>query len=163
MNTDHLITRDVGGPWHDFLLLKEGERSYQDYWDLFHDPRSIRLSDDLYQYIYESLTWIPTLNPGHLEIDYGLHTHGPTIINKVGAQVFQRVFAAWAALFSNAPEQILLKSQEVAETRNNGDYEYEVHYWYEVERDPFLRLLNTLAEYGEKAQTGEYYILHLGV
>ena len=68
------------GPYHDFLLLPEGEagaRIYSDFWDA--DPwdsskqpsyrafrvanQGIRVPDDLVEYMFDTLKWVPTEHP----------------------------------------------------------------------------------------------------
>ncbi len=54
----------LGGPLHDFWILQEGERSYDEYEDLLgrHDA-PVRVPDDLLHYMHYTLQWIPTVNP----------------------------------------------------------------------------------------------------
>src|SRR5437868_3532505 len=121
------------GPYHEFLLLPEGEdgaRIYSEFWDA--DPwdsrkqpsyRAFRLAnqgisvpDGLIGYMFDSLNWVPT---EHLfeELEkwamlwrgHGLDYHGHTAIRRRGAPVFRHICEGWAALFSQAPRTFVLR------------------------------------------------------
>jgi len=82
---------------HDFWLVREGERTYADYSDLLgRRDAPVHLHDEfLIGYLWDTLSWIPTLNPrkGDASIPMqGLNRWGETIINHRGERPFS-VFA----------------------------------------------------------------------
>jgi hypothetical protein len=94
---------------HDFWLFREGERAYTEYHDLL--PRRdapVSIHDDVLQYFFDTLTWIPTLNPAKGVYGHGLNMWGPTVIDRTGGALFRQVLAAWAQLFACGPERLRL-------------------------------------------------------
>ncbi len=167
------------GPYHDFLLLPEGEaaeRIYSAFWDTdpeeVSDPpnyRAFRLSnqgisvpDDLIRYLFDTLRWVPTEHPfeasGRWAMPwrgYGLDYFGHTAIRKHGAPVFRRICEAWAALFSQAPRTFELHGSYLPD---EGRYERLEHH-----RKELVPLLRKLAGHAERASTGDFLILHVGL
>jgi hypothetical protein len=167
------------GPYHDFLLLPEGEVGKQIYirfWDAepydATDPsdyrafrrenQGIRVPDDLVGYIFDTLQWVPTEHP-YEELGtwampwrgYGLDYHGMTAISKRGAPVFRRICEAWAALFSQAPRSFELRGRWLPD---EGHYER-----LEFHPEEIVPLLQKLVRHAERASTGEFFVLHVGI
>lgn len=155
----------AGGPYHDFWLLKEGEQTYEDYWGLLgRKDAPVRISDDLLRYFYDTLTWIPTLNPGRsLQQGYGLCLYGPTIINHLGGQQFSDVARGWASLMDLGPEQLILSAGSMGVVGEDGELEDKGWRKLEVERAKIVQQLSLLADWGGLSATGNFYILHLGI
>lgn len=155
----------AAGPYHDFWLLKEAERDYQNYRDLLgRKDALVRVSDDLLRYFYDTLNWIPTLNPGRsLQQGYGLNLYGPTIINSLGGQQFANVAQAWASLMKLGPEELVLSIGSMGIVDEKGELEDKGWCRLEVMREDIVHKLNLLAEWGILASTGDFYILHLGI
>ncbi len=161
--------------YHDFWFLREGEHPYTDYPHLLSQHNApVRVNDDLLRYFSDTLSWIPTLNPAKesMPMGYGLNWYGPTIMNQAGGARFQRVCTAWAQLFACGPEQLKLRvgfswqwpfeesERLVSEDQLHtfGRYEY-----LEIDRDQLVRMLTTLAQFGEQASRSEFYVLHLEI
>jgi hypothetical protein len=55
----------MSGLYHNFWLFREGERSYTNYRDLLprRDAPACLHDDFLIGYLWNTLSWIPTLNP----------------------------------------------------------------------------------------------------
>lgn len=168
----------MSGLFHNFWLFREGERSYTDYRDLLprRDPPACLHDDFLIGYLWDTLSWIPTINPGDVRAPLpmqGLSRWGPTIINQTGGAAFHRLCTTWADLFSQGPEQLQLTGPFVM----SWPFEEDEHL---MERGQFMRLgghfepllfrrdelvqtFTTLAQFGAQAATGEYFIFHFGV
>lgn len=182
----------LSGPFHDFWLLEEETYAYTDegFWGRRDAP--VRLSDSLLSYFVDTLDWIPTLNPGIEECSArkGLNWYGPTIINHEGGALFQQIFTSWAQLFSHGPEHLKVrglfelhgpvdesenvgneehvKNGESVEDKESEEGEEKVYrlgsYEYlDVEREWLIQSLTTLAQFGQQAATGKFFILHLGI
>lgn len=148
------------GPWHDFYLLPEETEPYAGYRKWIRGPGSVRLSDEIISHLYESLEWIPTLNPANAKEwgGYGINRWGPTVIHRDGAPTAQRVFSAWAELFSAGPAELVLPGEWVFGPGDEEGYQRLL-----VSRDEIVQQMRTLAEYAERSAGGEAYILHIGV
>jgi hypothetical protein len=167
------------GPYHEFLLLPEGEAGrhiYTNFWDtgLSGTPspptyrgfvlsnHGIRVPDDLLEHMLDTLAWVPTEHPfeelglwkmpwqGH-GLDYSRHT----AIRKRGAPVFRSICEAWAALFSQAPRSFELRGGWLPD---EGQYER-----LEFHREEIVPLLQKLVRHAERASTGEFFVLHVGI
>jgi hypothetical protein len=162
-------------PYHDFLLLPEGEAGkliYQEFWSRSNEQpnyrafllqhHGIRVPDGLMGYLWDTLQWVPTEHPFEETgkwakpwQGYGLDSHGHTAIRKRGAPVFRRLCESWAALFALAPRTFTLRgSWECDEQR----YKKLTGYRNEV-----VPILNRLAHHAERASTGEFFVLHVGI
>ena len=151
----------------------------------------IRVPSDLICYIRDTLDWVPSEHPfpesgGWAEpwCGHGLDDWGHTVISQRGAPVFRRVCQAWANLFALAPRTFRLRGlwvidadevprvvgqkQSPYEPRlapdtamprfTKGDYER-----LEFHRREVVPLLHKLTAHAEKAATGEFFILHVGM
>jgi hypothetical protein len=123
----------------------------------------VRIHDDLIRYIADSLSWISTLNPATGKIGAGLNFYGPTAILSEGASVAQRIFCAWAELFSLGPSELELTggwSQVEGEPMESGRHEKLI-----FSRDMIVANLITLADYANQVSLSpkEFYVLHLGI
>ena len=150
-------------PKHDFLLLPEVEGRAFHYADHFHDPRAVKLDDDLVLYMLDALNWIPSSNPSNPGewCGYGLNYFGPTVIDKRGAEKAAQVFRLWAALFEAGPEQLeLTGSFEWIEGGRPAEGRYAT--FTEV-RETVVESLRNIAALADKAATGPIVLLHLGI
>jgi hypothetical protein len=161
--------------YHDFLLLPEGnggKQIYQEFWNRTNEQpnyrafrlrnHGIRVPDDLVSYMFDTLRWVPSEHPfeelgkwGMPWRGYGLDYHGHTAIRKRGAPVFRQICEAWAALFSQAPRTFELKGAWQPDEK-----EYRRLTYHRREVSP---LLQKLAAHAERASTGEFFILHIGL
>jgi len=148
------------GPWHDFFLLQEGLEPYAGYGKWIGGPGTVRLSDDIIGCLYDSLEWIPSLNPSNPAEwqGHGLDRWGPTVINREGAPTALRVFSAWAELFAAGPAQLVPCSDY-----SEGPDDEKGYLRLLVPRDELVEQMRTLADYARRSVDGEAYILHIGV
>jgi hypothetical protein len=168
----------MSGLYHNFWLFREGERSYTNYRDLLprRDPPACLHDDFLIGYLWNTLSWIPTLNPRENMASIatqGLNRWGPTIINHTGGAAFQRLCNTWAQLFSQGPEQLKLTGPLVI----SWPFEEDEHMMERgqlmklsrrfaqltFQRDELVLTFTTLAQFGAQAATGEFFIFHFGV
>jgi hypothetical protein len=150
-------------PEHTFLLLPDLDTGYADYMRFLNDPRAIEIKDDLLDCVWDTLTWIPSVNPSNPTRweGHGLNRFGPTVINREGAAKAAAVFGSWAALLAEGPETLELRGCWI---RVGGEPETEGHYErLRFSRDSVVGAFRAIAEYAEKAKTGKFYLLHLGV
>jgi hypothetical protein len=158
---------------HDFWLFREGERAYTHYSDLL--PRRdapVSIDDEVLKYFVDTLEWIPTFNPAKNEQGNGLNLWGPTIIAQRGGVLFHHIFATWAQLFTYGPEHFQLQGcfewnwpfDTPEHLMNEEDLRTIGRYIrLKVERERLVQQLTTLAQFGEQAATGRFFILHLGI
>jgi hypothetical protein len=167
------------GPYHDFLLLPEGEAGKQIYTSFWaavprdnRNPRSypafslrnqgLPVLDGLIGYLWDTLQWVPTEHPfeelGKWAMPwrgYGLDYHGHTAIRKRGAPVFRQICEAWAALFTQAPRTFELRGGYLPDEKRYEKLEYHCK--------EIVPLLRKLVEHAERASTGDFFILHVGL
>jgi hypothetical protein len=159
---------NMQGPYHEFILLREGTYSYSDYMGISKTSsiELLKLSDDFVWYIHDTLLWIPSINPANPQewIGYGLNLYGPTIITKDGSETAKQIFGAWATLFMHGPKNLVLRGAWV-EPMNYGDDTSEERGYDTLllDRDELVSRIKTLQIFADKAGSGEFFILHLGV
>jgi hypothetical protein len=150
----------AGGPYHEFVPLPASERARA--CELTPDtlPEHVRVSDDVINYVWDSLDWIPSALtwdnpdwPGR-----GLDHWGMTLIDARGATTAERVFAAWAALFSAGPAEIELRCDLFV-----GEDDRLEEGTVVVERDEVVEQMRTIAGYFARCVGGEWIVLHRGV
>lgn len=148
---------------HDFVLL---DRVLDGEWALnrfVHHPRAIHLHDNLVRYMLDTLNWIPTHNPATNDPCSGLNLWGPTLIERNGAVVGEKVFRAWSRLLESGPSTLELTGSYLwldEESKESGHYER-----LQFSRDDIVPVLDTLAGYCAEVQmaNGRLYIYHGGV
>lgn len=148
---------------HQFYLVRKAEHDYTDYAALIHAPGGVELHDDLIDYMWDTLLWIPTILAASAERFHGLNRWGPTVIDDQGAPVARNVFGAWANLFACGPEKLQLRGPAlISGDAGAGDGGYETLC---LERDELVRALRSLESYAGDviAAEGALYILHLGI
>lgn len=165
----------VTGPYHDFWLIRAGDRRYEDYWDLLgRRDAPVRFPDDLLWYFQDTLDWVPTVIPSlpGLPVAHGLNWTGPTVIERAGGALFRHVWASWASLFAHAPERLTLRGAfgwqwpfEDAEHTLHVDQLLEIGGYdrLDIDRTWLIDTVQTLARFGEQAASGESFVLHLGI
>jgi hypothetical protein len=123
---------------------------------------SINLSDDLIQYIADSLKWIPCKN---LAISMtrevkGINYYGVTLFDQTSAATMKSIFTAWHSLFSNSPEKLELTGEFVVSSKKNilGEYERLIFI-----RDDVLELLERLLSMIDRLKEENLYLYHLGI
>lgn len=145
------------GPYHDFFLRQDCDGQYS---DSVGGTGAIRLADDIFEYLYDSFEWISTVNPSNPGEwrGYGFNRWGPTVVNRTGAATAQRVFSAWAELFSAGPPEFELRGPWTSGPAGRSGYIRLL-----IVRDDLVQTMQELAGYAERCIEGNWYILHVGV
>lgn len=153
----------MAGLNHDFFLLSRTEHPVTDYSRFINDPRAVVLHDDLIDYLYDTLHWIPSFNPARGEPTTGLCRCGVTVIQTEGASQAAQVFSSWADLFSVGPKSLRLTG---GWTWIEGQPDTEGEYARLVFDGPeTIGSLRRLAAYARQVaeSDGDLYILHIGI
>lgn len=152
---------------HDFFLVKHDEykeMSYDgDYMSTVDIGNITSIHDDVIQYIYDTLRWIPSINPArNCERGFGLNNYGITLIDKEGAEVILKIAKAWADLFANGPSILRLTGNYGWITNDKGIEEgnYEI---IEVNRDELVDSFRKLQLFSEKVILNQFLIIHHGI
>ena len=152
------------GWYHDFYVMREGERAYNDYRDLLGRKDSpLKISDNaLYGFMCETLCWVPSINPSNPAqwSGFGFNPYGPTVINRDGGTKLAEVCRGWAQILAQGDETLTL-FQHWTYTREDPPRPKRSN--FQTRRDPLVAQLTTLAEYGELAATGDWFVLHIGI
>ncbi len=94
---------------HNFYFTELSDNPTFDYRKYYNVAATVSLSDNLIQYISDSLQWVPSYNPAHnMEPQLGLNFYGPTVIKNSGAQKLHRISMAWSSLYGQSPPEIKL-------------------------------------------------------
>jgi hypothetical protein len=154
---------------HEFFLISlEEDLSENSYLMMnlgkWKNDKVVVLHDDIITYIFDSLKWIPTINPSTQKLGYGLNYHGISIINSQnshdGSVITRNIFNTWADLFVNSPEKLLLKGQFswIDGDISKGKYEY-----LEYDRDEIINTFRTIALFADQVRLNNLQILHIGI
>lgn len=103
---------------HDFYLIKKSETQDEDFFQYFWRDKDdyedliveyIGLEDKIVEYIYDSLTWIPCMNPAFPENpkQVGFNNIGITLFDEHSADSLISIFSSWRDLLKNGPNEIL--------------------------------------------------------
>ncbi len=155
--------REASDPYHDFWLFREGERKYNEYSDMLgRNNAPLRMPDDVICFLLESLRWVPTINPAASTWSgWGINGYGPTIINHMGGEKLHEICTGWAQILSQGPEPLILsKGWVVPSQQLPRQWEPAL---FKTSREKLAADLKQLAEYGQQAATGAWYILHFGI
>lgn len=142
---------------HEFFLIR---KEHMNQISPTHEGM-VKIHDDVINYIYNSLIWLPAYNPSKQEFHTGLNYYSETIIQGEGAILFKNICLLWAELFSLAPHSFKLTGPFTwinGENIETGKYEM-IH----CDKQKLTSLLKELANLADKASTDEYCILHQGV
>ena len=157
---------------HDFILLDAETDGTWSVGRFIRDPRAVHLHDDVVGYLWDTLMWIPTLNPATGERGLGLNRWGPTAIEKDGAEIAAAVFSSWAQIFSLGPDPLDLKGPYVLEgfatSQDNPDSPPKIDGHYErlnIDRGVLLETLNQLSGWCARISTtnAREYLFHGGI
>ena len=154
----------MAGLNHDFLLLSRQEYSSHHLSQWINSPRAVQIHDDVMRYIQDTLNWITCYNPGRrMTKQRGLNFCGPTIIKSDGAPRAEKVFMAWASMFSNGPKTLQLTG--AYEWAHEDRIETRHYSTVIVDRDETAAKFTDLADYAKKVTVskGQLLILHLGI
>ncbi|GED70087.1 hypothetical protein BRE01_37890 [Brevibacillus reuszeri] len=139
-----------------FLIRKEHMNQYSPPYEAM-----VEIHDDVINYIYDSLKWLPAFNPSTKESHTGLNYHGETIIQGDGAILLKNICLSWAELFSLAPQSFILTGPFTwinGENIETGKYEM-IHCY----REELTSLFKELAILADRTSTNGYCILHHGI
>lgn len=133
-----------------------------------HNPHAVYLHDDFISYVWDTLLWIPTMNPSTNQSSYGLNRWGHTLIECEGAQIASRVFMAWSQLLAIGPSEleltglfVLPPKEEIRMPNDPYGYYDKINY----DRDNLLTVINQLVIWCNLVSnsTGEMYLHHGGI
>lgn len=148
----HLIsnTSDVKNFW----MYRENSNSVID---------SVVIHDDLINYIFDSLEWIPSKNPelSGTPQGRGLNYHGVTLFDKQSSESLIRILSSWRDLFKSAPKTLELTGDFVYVGKNEqilGEYEKLV-----FDRDEVITLFEKVIAMSVYLAEGDYYLYHCGI
>ncbi|MFP3323473.1 hypothetical protein R0K05_10200 [Planococcus sp. SIMBA_160] len=123
---------------------------------------SIAISDDLMQYIADSLNWIPCKNPAisMTKESVGINYYGVTLFDQTSATTMKNIFTAWRFLFINSPEMLELTGEFVhsSNVKVLGGRERLV-----FSRNDVLELLERLLSMITRLEDEDLYLYHLGI
>ena len=150
-------------PVHEFLLLPDHDGDYSNWDQHSRNPIALTLHDDLILYFWDSLKWIPSINPSNPDEwgGHGLNYLGPTVINHIGGPKAAKIFDAWAQLLNESPAKLTLKGLYCwteGDSVSEGEYESVI-----ADRDQVVATLQQIAEFARQAATGEKFLLHNGI
>lgn len=150
-------------PIHDFLMLPEVNDDYSGYLNHFNHPGSLQLDDDIVLYMLDTLKWVPTVNPANPSewCGFGLNYHGPTVINQTGASKAAKLFRLWSSLLQEGPENLELSG--LFDFTDNDPTRLSGRPMFTASRELVVKTLIEIANIAEKASSGRYYLLHLGI
>ena len=147
---------------HDFYLIKQTETQDEDFFEYFWRDKDnykdliieyIGLEDNIVDYIYESLTWIPCRIPSMsgMPETMGICELGVTLFDKHSAPSLISIFTAWRDLFKNGPEII-----EKLRFFNEEDT-------LSFERDDTIERFEKIISMSKQMSEGNLYIYHCGI
>ena len=151
---------------HEFFLLpkKENVIDWEDWYsrNRLEWQDKIEIPDDIILYIFDSLNWVPTLNPETNNDSHGLNYYGVTLIEKDGAILLKRILESWISLFINGPSVFKLRGKFIWVEENKDD-----GYWQreniEFERDYVIRILKKLKDFSCRLENDNVFIMHYGI
>lgn len=133
----------------------------QDFGSLNTATADASLDDRIANYIYDSLLWIPSLNPSSgMSPQFGMNLYGITVFRSAGALAMQKIFEAWRDLFRMAPADLILTGQFTFKSGAKGSYE-RISVNQSLVLEDFTKVINLCDE--ATASDKEALILHLGI
>ena len=107
-------------------------------------------------YIFDSLTWIPCMNPAFLgnPKQVGINDIGITLFDEHSAASLISIFTAWRDLFKNGPSVIkkLLYFREYSEDD-----------LLSFDRDDTIEKFEKIIDISKQLSCGKYYLYHCGI
>lgn len=153
------------GLQHEFYLIPN-TIDVKEFWEHMKNNNSVIdsvvIHDDLIQYIFDSLEWIPSKNPAlrGTPNGRGLNYHGVTLFDKQSSPTLERVFCSWRDLFKNSPTTLELTGEFVYDENDEilGEYEKLI-----FNRDEVIRDFEKIISMSLKIAEGDCYIYHCGI
>ncbi|WP_342554944.1 hypothetical protein [Paenibacillus sp. FSL R7-0652] len=159
-------------PKHQFVIENQAnlsEHLIDSYsWDSYGNLRKHGLDleeqavfeDEFIAYIYDSLNWLVTWNPGTEVQSEGLNLHGVTVIaGQETLSKLHQVLKCWAELFSNAPDSVVLTGNYCIDGEKGVGYSEKLVY----NKSDLIKELNKLVAMTRHAQADEACIVHFGI
>lgn len=152
---------------HEFFLLRKTETQEQDDDFFLHFNRNrenhkdiivdfITVDMNVIDYIYDSLTWIPCMNPaltGNPK-QVGFNNIGITLFDEYSSSSLISIFTAWVDLFKNGPSRI----QKLIYFHGESDEEI-----LSFERDETIEKFEKIIYLSRQLSEGKYYLFHCGI
>lgn len=150
---------------HKFYLIKKNETQDDDFFIDFGMNRDnykdiivdyTTLDINVCDYIYDSLTWIPCMNPafpGNPK-QVGINDIGITLFDEHSASSLISIFTAWRDLFKNGPSVI----QKLIYFHEYSDDDF-----LSFDRDDTIEKFEKIIDISKQLSDGEYYLYHCGI
>ena len=153
---------------HEFYLIKKTESQDDKFFLNFYRNRenlkdiivdSISIDINVIDYIFDSLTWIPCMNPafpGNPQ-QVGINHIGITLFDEHSATSLISIFTAWVDLFKNGPSVIqkLIYFLDYQENPDEGLLSFE--------RDATIEKFEKIISMSKQLSEGNCYIFHRGI
>ena len=153
---------------HEFLLIKRTETQDEEFFETFYRNREnhkdiivdyITVDMEIFDYIHDSLTWIPCMNPafpGNPQ-QVGINHIGITLFDEHSASSLISIFTAWVDLFKNGPSVIqkLIYFLDYQENPDEGLLNFE--------RDATIEKFEKIISMSKQLSEGNCYIFHCGI
>ncbi|HBT74352.1 MAG TPA: hypothetical protein DEB37_19610 [Lysinibacillus sp.] len=150
---------------HDFYLIKKTETQDEEFFEYFwRDIEQykdlivayIGLEDNIVDYIFDSLTWIPCRNPSlpGMPQHIGFNNIGVTLFDEHSATSLISIFTAWCDLLKNGPEEILKMIYY---------HDYSEDELLRFDRDYAIAKFEKMSSISKQLSEGNYYIYHMGI
>mgnify|MGYP003426309295 FL=1 len=153
---------------HEFYLIKKTEKQDDIFFLNFYRNRenlkdiivdSISVDIQVIEYIFDSLTWIPCMNPafpGNPQ-QVGINHIGITLFDEHSAASLISIFTAWVDLFKNGPSVIqkLIYFLDYQENPDEGLLSFE--------RDATIEKFEKIISMSKQLSEGKCYIFHCGI
>jgi len=150
---------------HEFFLIKKTDTQDDDFFNNFYREKDnhkeiivdyTTLEIDVFDYIFDSMTWIPCMNPafpGNPK-QVGINHIGITLFDEHSAASLIAIFTAWRDLFKNGPSLIkkLLYYND-----------YTVDGIVSFDRDSTLAKFGKIIDLSKQLLDGKHYIYHCGI
>lgn len=150
---------------HDFYLIKKIEAqddnffldfgmNRDNYKDIIVDHIAIEIN--ICEYIYDSLTWIPCMNPafpGNPK-QIGFNDIGITLFDEHSAPSLISIFTAWCDLLRNGPKEILKMIYY---------HDYTEDELVLFDRDITIEKFEKIISMSKHLSDGKHYIYHCGI
>ncbi|MDH5682421.1 MAG: hypothetical protein OEZ36_12600 [Spirochaetota bacterium] len=145
---------------HEFRIVKTKSGDYSEFRNYINHPDNIRVHDDVFGYIYDTLLWIPVLYNNGSE-GYGPDRFAISIIRREGALIASRIFHGWIELFSAGPDKLNLVGDWCIDGETeDGSYEKLI-----LDKMSIIEAFTKIKEMCQfvAENNNYYYLLHMGI
>lgn len=151
------------GLHHEFFLITKNELQKMNNITLSiltNKVEKVEISDEIMEYIKDTLEWIPAYSVDAFEKINGLDYFYCTVIHKNGATTLKNVLEGWISLFKNSPQCLRLRGELVME---EGEESWS-HRVIDINRDELICEFSKLVAFSVKViNSEEYCIFHMGI